>query len=494
MQRPSHPYHDREYTDTVPIPNIPNHDFTSVGGNVTQLSLTSYGESGMDLLYRFVTIEALHNSGERFPEPACHPGTRTEILGDLRAWSIDTTPESTILWLHGPAGVGKSAIAQMFAGNCRNDGRLGASFFFRRGHRKRGTWHNLFTTISYQLAASVPGLLLPIQQTVEDDKLVVGLTMAVQFQRLIVEPLKSAPASELVPIIVLDGLEECEDHKIQQQILQLFIGAIYADQLPIRILITGRPEPHIREVFETETTSTICCHFEISSDSAAIEIYLRDEFSRIRSEFRARGIDLGPVWPPVGALDHLVRKSSGIFIYAATVIRYVEDEYSHPADRLQSVLSLDPQSTAPLDDLYTEILSVLPQEPKQLRILYALWQGTLAEGVKMDPEHIDMLLDLRPGMCRLALRGLHSLLHVPSPPSPLAFREVVYFLHASFVDYLSDARRSGSWCVSVAWLESDYLQCMIRVVSRVPSRDHGTSSQSNRPQAGASAGLQPPDR
>ncbi|KAJ7438108.1 hypothetical protein B0H11DRAFT_1679913, partial [Mycena galericulata] len=75
-------------------------------------------------------------------------------------------PESSILWLHGSAGMGKSAIAQMFAGNCKNSGRLGASFFFKRGDPERGSWHRLFSTIAYQLAYSVPGLLHHVQRAV----------------------------------------------------------------------------------------------------------------------------------------------------------------------------------------------------------------------------------------------------------------------------------------------------------------------------------------
>jgi hypothetical protein len=80
----------------------------------------------------------------------------------------------------------------------------------------------------------------------------------------------------------------------------------------------------------------------------------------------AKGIDLGSVWLLRATLEHLVAKSSGIFVYASTVIRYVDDEYSHPVDRLDSVLSLDPRNTAPLDDLYTQVLSALPLEPWNL--------------------------------------------------------------------------------------------------------------------------------
>ncbi|KAJ7884798.1 hypothetical protein B0H14DRAFT_2339043, partial [Mycena olivaceomarginata] len=56
------------------------------------------------------------------------------------------------LWLHGPAGSGESAIAQSFCQNLEAGDRLGASFFFKRGHPSRGSATKLFSTIAYQLA------------------------------------------------------------------------------------------------------------------------------------------------------------------------------------------------------------------------------------------------------------------------------------------------------------------------------------------------------
>ncbi|KAJ6565969.1 hypothetical protein DFH09DRAFT_984206, partial [Mycena vulgaris] len=411
--------------------NISN-TFNNVGGNMIQLSVTSYGESGIDILYRSVVMEVLHDSGERFPEPACHPGTRTEVLDELRSWSTDTSPESTILWLHGSAGVGKSAIAQVFAGDCQSQGRLGGSYFFRRGHPGRGTWHGLFTTIAYQLARAVPEFMLPLQAVMDLDPLVIGRAMAVQFTRLLVESFHNTPELQFRPIIVLDGLDECEDHKTQQQILRLFMQGIQSNQLPIRLLIASRPEPHIREILEADTAGN-CHQYILSADESAdedIRAYFRDEFSRIHSNYMARGIDLGAVWPDADELGHLVDKSSGIFIYANTVIRFIDDEYSHPGDRLAAVLSLDPRSTAPLDDLYTEILSVISPNSPHLLILHAIWRGGFGDFM-MDPEEIDVVLDLRRGTSRLALRGLHSLVDVPRIRPRFGLRSPIRVLHAS---------------------------------------------------------------
>ncbi|KAJ7348134.1 hypothetical protein DFH08DRAFT_157608 [Mycena albidolilacea] len=468
---------DHHFIGWPPFPNsqgIPANSYR-VGGNMTQLQVTSYGESGLDILYHFIAMGATHDSGERFAEPACHPGTRIAVLEQLSAWANDQRPESSILWLHGPAGMGKSAIAQMFAGNCKNSGRLGASFFFKRGDPERGSWHRLFSTLAYQLAYSVSGLLLHVQRAVEANKLVVNQAKELQFQRLIVETLQQAPMPEVLPVLVLDGLDECEDPKIQQNILRLFIDAIHMHQLPIRILIASRPELHIHGVFQTNATFNICRLMELSADKTAYEDirkYLHNEFSRIRAEYFAYGIDLGDMWPPPEDLESLVKKSSGIFIYPATVIRFIGDLYSgsHPQERLNSVLSLDPESTAPLDDLYTQILSVVKCNVHQLRILHVIWQSKSGLSLLgLDPEEIDLLLDLHRGSSRLALHCLHSLLKVPPIVTRFGFRQLLEVFHASFPDFLGDPRRSKGWCVALPWLYFDLLHCMIRLLSSPPS-------------------------
>ncbi|KAJ7128776.1 hypothetical protein C8R43DRAFT_848866, partial [Mycena crocata] len=286
-----------------------------------------YANSGVRLLLRGVAMEALHNSSERFVEPACHPGTRSVVLQELLEWSIDTDRQRTILWLHGCAGIGKSAVAQTFAGKLEDAGRLGASFFFKRGHAKMGTSKYLIPTIAFQLAQAVAELCGPIQKAVESNKLVSGLSMAAAFEQLLLKPFKE-PVHGPPRIIILEGLDECDTPKVQKEILRLFIDAVRGHALPVRLLIVSRSEQHIREILEPEHAFGICSDYTLSADEAAhqdIGIYLQKEFSRIRAEPRVEGL-IGSDWPGPDVIKHLTKMSSGTFIYAATVIAFIGDD------------------------------------------------------------------------------------------------------------------------------------------------------------------------
>ncbi|KAJ7086833.1 hypothetical protein B0H15DRAFT_342144 [Mycena belliarum] len=435
--------------------------YNTVSGNITNLSIASHGQNGLDILYCSVAADALYNSAERPPEPSCHPGTRESVLERLREWSIDASSEGTLMWLHGCAGVGKSAVAQAFAAHCDENSILGASFFFQRGNAARGTWKHFFPTLAYQLACAFPELRMAIQQVVEADRLIVGQAMRLQFQKLIVQPLKRAPPT-IKPIIIVDGLDECDDRHAQVLLLELVVEALRDHPFPVRFLLASRPEPPIREVLDNLDICRYCGLRPDGTAFAEIQQYYLDEFTRIRQAHLSRGTVLDADWPGPVAIEQLVEKSSGTFIYASTVLRYVDDGYSHPVDQLDSVLRLDPRSTAPLDDLYSRILGSFPDRPLLRRVLHAV----IRTDGELDPEEMDVALRLRGGTSRLALRGLHSLLSIPSVRS-IGYRHPVTLLHASLSDFLVDEARSSTLCIATSVLDSDFVRSLIRSISAV---------------------------
>ncbi|KAJ6490020.1 hypothetical protein C8R45DRAFT_201541 [Mycena sanguinolenta] len=259
-----------------------NFDIRS-GGNFT-MNNVQQGERGIYILHRAVAIAAIHDSAESYPQPRCHPETRTQMLEDLRDWARDENAEHSILWLHGPAGAGKTAIMQTLAKQLRDTGRLGGSFFFKRGHSARGNANMLFATIAYQLALSVPWLRTAIAGVVESDPSILARSLETQLRKLIVKPCLPHADRDFVTILI-DGLDECEGHNMQEDILRA-IRKSSKHALPLRFIVASRPEPHIREVFNSRSYSGRFRSLNVEQSSHDVRKYLCDGFSRIHRQHR----------------------------------------------------------------------------------------------------------------------------------------------------------------------------------------------------------------
>ncbi|KAJ7907995.1 hypothetical protein B0H13DRAFT_1617931, partial [Mycena leptocephala] len=380
---------------------------------------------------------ALHDSAEIFPQPKCHPETRTKMLKDLRKWSMERDGGSKILWLYGPAGAGKSAIMQTLARKLQAERRLGGSFFFKRGDATRGNAKFLFATIAYQLAIGVRWLKAPISRIVEEDPSIIARSIETQLQTLISEPY-SRNCSDRGPLtILIDGLDECEGQDVHKEILRAIRVSSLEDSLCPRFLIASRPEAHIQELFESPFNSDNCCLFNMEKSFDDVRAYLRDEFARIHREHRTMAGVPHP-WPSPDVLKKLVSKSSGHFIYASTVIKFIDDKNYRPTERLAVFEDNNrPGSDSAfdaLDQLYMNILAIAPRRSELIPILCAITNFDL------HPDVLDQVLGLERGDSRLILRGLHSVLEVP--PNPYKRFDFIYAHHASFLDFLDNEGRS----------------------------------------------------
>lgn len=368
------------------------------------------------------------------------------MLDDLYDWAISDDTVPSIRWLHGPAGAGKSAIMQSLCRRLLHDtDRLGASFFFKRGHPTRGNAKVLFATLAYQFAFRNRHWKSAISRSVEKDSTVVGRHMDVQLHKLIIGPsqwiVDTTPPS---PVLLIDGLDECENESAQVEILRLLRNTACDHPRQFRILIASRPEPHIREMFENPLFSGLYQATNIRQAFEDVQRYLCDEFSRIHREHRGTMGSIPTPWPSLEVLAKLVEKSSGYFIYASTVVKFIDDKHFRPAEQLdliQNLVPSDSDSESPfdtLDQLYTQILSRVPQRnrAKVCDILCVI------ANFQLHPAHIEQLLGLKPGDAQLILRCLNSVLDVPSD-SNRDWNDVIHVHHASFLDFLRDPRRSS---------------------------------------------------
>ncbi|KAF8868826.1 hypothetical protein BD779DRAFT_1459041, partial [Infundibulicybe gibba] len=158
-----------------------------------------------------ISTAAYHNSGVRREISSCHPGTHEVALKTISDWVEN--PSSRCLWLHGPAGTGKSAIAlghattYTVAERCRLDRTLGATYFFIKGSTSGPP--PIVPTLAYQLALAVPNLRDPLCTALYKDPTVLDRSMSEQLDTLIVRPLLMLSNRPAHIVIVIDGLDEC---------------------------------------------------------------------------------------------------------------------------------------------------------------------------------------------------------------------------------------------------------------------------------------------
>ena len=430
--------------------------------------------SGLDILEKFVSHGAFCDSSSQCLQIQCHPGTRERVLEMIQGWAHDADGASRILWLYGQAGAGKSAIAQTIAEYCHQTDNLAASFFFFRASPDRNTADRLFPTLARQLCWSVPGLAPFISAAMETDPLLPMQSMDIQCERLIVKPFEQIAvkySALAVPrlIVIIDGVDECVDEAMQQHFLRLIGDAVDQGRIPLRFLICSRPELHIRDVFDGMISSSATSRLVLddSVDShASIEKYLIDEFERISLEQCLSVYS----WPSQGAIDRLVHNSAGQFIYASTVIRFIEDKYSNPMKQLEIVLGLRAIKSSPfadLDRLYIEILSRQPDQSfikTLIAILIVL--STSSHLVTISSIGIiNALLNLEEGKAFAKLHGLHPLLQISET--------YICIRHASFLEFLQSPSRCGRYYTSVCEATRRFLDLLVAAVVRYASMDLG---------------------
>ncbi|KAM6499317.1 hypothetical protein JOM56_004825 [Amanita muscaria] len=415
---------------------------------------------GLEKLEKFVSFAALHDSAEQDPDRRCHPGTRETVLARLRNWFDNPNTTDHMIWLHGPAGAGKSAIAQTIADEYKERG-LAATFFFYRSDSSRNDGNRLFPTIAWQLAFSIPPTKDFIVDALNKAPHLPTKAIEPQFEQLVAHPFQptndiASQMSQPAPVVIIDGVDECSDEKLQQRILAVIGDAVKNHRAPLRFLIVSRPEALIEETLNKFKDFTVSIDLAKLDDSNRdIHKYLEDKFSEIASN---RG--LNPTWPGQEIIKEIVSKSSGNFIFASIVIRFISDEDCDPEFLLNIVRNLTPRGNmspfALLDELFLEILK-RQRDQDFLKTFLALLVAR--SSMKQVDLHEDdaTLMNVSEKDLHIRLRRMRSL---------LKFKPFINVYHKSFLDFLQDSSRSGQYHVSQQAGLKRYLELVVDSVVR----------------------------
>ncbi|CCO35251.1 hypothetical protein BN14_09366 [Rhizoctonia solani AG-1 IB] len=197
---------------------------------------------------------------------------------------------------------------------------LAGSFFCTRTSASCKDVARIIPTVVYQLARFSASFQSVLYDILSADPDAGSKNIPNQIESLLKEPVQktlSKPNGTMLDhlVIVIDALDECNDQNGVTILLDKLFELM--PQLPLKVFMTSRPEPGIGSKMSAHPglRQVIQLHdIETSMVRADIELYLKEE--------------LGFMSPGLSAedLEQLVQRSGVLFIYAATLVRYIKPQ------------------------------------------------------------------------------------------------------------------------------------------------------------------------
>ncbi|KAF5361090.1 hypothetical protein D9756_005176 [Leucocoprinus leucothites] len=470
------------------VPAIPSstqqhfhaHEIFHKAQNVTisnsQFIDVSPADSGIGLkrLLKHSMPDAFYNSSARYPPPKCHLGTRNDYIALITSWAQGQSDrQEPILWMRGPFGIGKSAVAQSCAEALAPLDKLAATLFFSRSNGDRDDPRRVFTSIAYQIAVKWPPFREIVNRRMMDDPALATMSLSTQFEHLLVHPLRSVniPQSGLDGrVVIIDGLDECRGTAEQCEIIRVIAASVHKRTTPFRWFITSRPEDPIIRTMNSIFVFPVLSRIELPVSRAIdheILLFLTHEFKKIREDY-----GLAETWPSEDALALLVERGAGLWIYVATMIRFIKDENSFgPKDQLRIVLEFAKEVSpkvgpdnplAEMDFFYTLILQRVPSKVRTTVRRILLLDSASTFGIY----GIAGALSLSIEQLRRACASIRSVMKV---------EHSISYYHTSFLDFMRDPQRSKKLCIMGDFLIG-WRQELLRWLHEVCSRSTGAMS------------------
>ncbi|QRW10522.1 Vegetative incompatibility protein HET-E-1 [Ceratobasidium sp. AG-Ba] len=399
----------------------------------------------------------------------CTESTRVDVLDGLHAWTRD--PDGPrIYWLNGMAGTGKTTVAYSLCKRLEKEGELAASFFCSRQLPDCRNPTLILPSVAYQLATFSPVLRREISNALSKEPDVDKQELDRQFRVLIADPLRKARDSlphELV--IVIDALDECKDTHtansptLDEDPIYLLLSVVLKDiaDLPVKICVTSRPEREI--VVSMEQKHAYDMKRELRLHALEPATVRNDIRTYLAEELEAHQM-------PTNTFDELVERSGVLFIYAATLARYIgRKPNSSTAQRLERVLNKSVASERGDRGIYPLYESILQAALDDGRL--EDWEKNNIRNVlftvicAMEPLTLDVIARLTnmpsAQSVQEAIEALSSVLHVSDTTSQ------VTTLHESFPDYILSKKASGRVYCDPDAQHARYARACLDVISGV---------------------------
>jgi len=148
--------------------------------------------------------------------------------------------DTRILWITAEAGYGKSALAVYLANN--HPDVIGVHFCSFNAPEKNDPL-NVIKTMAYNFHSQISGYAEKIQNIDINAK-----SLDILVDELILNPLEQITDNNKNYIFIIDAIDEAKDKDGQNYLANLIRDKLYMLPSHIKIIITSRPEPYLREI------------------------------------------------------------------------------------------------------------------------------------------------------------------------------------------------------------------------------------------------------
>jgi hypothetical protein len=418
-------------------------------------------------------------------ESKCHSETRVQLLQDIEDWSEDSQ-DQPIFWLKGLAGTGKSTVARTIASRFHAKQRLGACFFFARGHGDRGHAKTFFTTVAFQLSKLSETLGYTISEAIRTNPEIINKNFQEQWRHLIHEPLERCPLPDPI-VVVIDALDECDSEQGEQDVQKLLrviaqVKDIHACSL--RFFITSRPEVPVKHGFDSMRPYVKFYDYALHEmDDPVVErditVYLTSELGNINRKYSSSNGD----WPSQEEICRLAGQAGKFFIYAATACRFIDQGGSSLfKERLADILEGDPDGSEEIDKMYNQVLeysvrNFRPKDKLRFSERFRCMVGTTV--VLLSPLTAAAMKGLLSESSQTAVTITAETIHSTLSPfgSILAVPESeqapISLFHLSFRDFLLSEERckNKEFWISEEKAHGDLVDCCLKLMLARLKRD-----------------------
>ncbi|KAJ7812973.1 hypothetical protein B0H14DRAFT_3150155 [Mycena olivaceomarginata] len=353
------------------------------------------------------------------------PETRVTILEHIKQWAEEQSPSSPrVFWLTGHAGSGKSTIAYSISQHYCASHVLAANFFCSRQFEDTTSRQYIVPSIVHQFAKHSNSfhhaLLASNQFWVSDDP------------------------SEHLKTLLVDPWRKClDDRKFRNPDLKILIPSLLIVIDALDEIADGEGAIFLRELLDAVRDGEFA---DLCKDIAPAAVYhlqqvpTDDVDEDIKTFLHAKL----PVLNNKPQLQELVRQSDGLFIFAATAVRYITPRvHMTPEEQftlLQKFLGPGPnhRDRILLDKLYQQILwsafSGLEDEQffTRLRALHAILAIPSVQTVPTIAQ-LDSMFTV--SLVEVIVKELHAVLYIKADSR-------ICWYHASFPDFIFDSKRS----------------------------------------------------